>query len=199
MDNSIYQKGGINDVCNYVIVKNNPKYINSVMYQLEMVTNIYSGKRYGAKPLYEPYYESELNHISIAVVQFKLLQAIDKSDFVLAKELVKLLKKNYHRLALQIQKISVIFDILYSDIVIDSNMTNFNRHYKWITKKDKLLCTKYDNDAKYFYDIYTKIYNKDYNIEELVLKLINSDAFASGEKLSMRKRFDFLIEKLYEL
>ena len=147
----------------------------------------------------ETVYENDLNHISIAVVQFKLLQAIDKSDFVLAKELVNLLKKNYHRLVLQIQKLSVIFDILYSDIVIDSNMTNFSRHYKWITEKDKLLCTKYDNDAKYFYDIYTKIFNKDYNIEELVLKLINSDDFASGEKLSMRKRFDFLIEKLYEL
>ena len=53
ISNSIYQKGGINDVCNHVLVKNNPNYVNSVMYQLEMVGNITSGKRYGAKTLYD--------------------------------------------------------------------------------------------------------------------------------------------------
>ena len=106
INNSIYQKGGINDVCNYVLVKNNPKYINSVMYQLEMVTNINSGKRYGAKTLYEPYYENDLNHISISVVQFKFAQSIDKSDFVLGKELARLLKKNYHKLILQSSRCS---------------------------------------------------------------------------------------------
>ena len=199
INNSIYQNGGINDVCNYVIVKNNPKYINSVMYQLEMLTNISNGKRYGAKTMYEPYYETKLNHMSLPVVQFRMLQAIDKSDFELVKELANLLKKNYHKLPLPIQRVSVIFDILYADIVIDSNLNDFKRHYKWITEKEKLLCLKYSGDIKYYYDIYTKIYNKDYNIEELIKELINSDIFSSGEKLSTEKRFDFLLEKLHSM
>lgn len=199
INNSIYQKGGINDVCNYVLIKNNPKYINSVMYQLEMITNISSGKRYGAKTLYEPYYEERLNHISLPVVQFKMSQAIDKNDFTLVKELANLLRKNYHKLLLPIQKVSVIFDILYADIVIDANIHNFKRHYNWITEKEKTICLKYPDDMKYYYDIYTKIYNKDYNIKELVKKLINSDVLSDGEKLSVEKRFDFLLDKLQNM
>ena len=61
INNSVYQKGGINDVCNHVTVKNNPNYINSILYQLEMIGNVTSGKRYGAKTFYEPYFENKLN------------------------------------------------------------------------------------------------------------------------------------------
>ena len=142
LNNSVYQEGGINDVCNHMLIKKNPKYLNSIMYQLEMITNIYIGKRYGAKTSYEPYYEEKLNHISYAVVQLRFLQAIDKDDFLLAKELSELLKKNYHNIMFPQIKIGIIFEILYTDLVIDKNMRSFRRHFKWIGEKEKLLCSK---------------------------------------------------------
>ena len=58
-----------------------------------MISNIISGKRYGAKTFYEPYFEEKLNHITIPVAQFKFLQAIDKSDFAEAKRIAGILNK----------------------------------------------------------------------------------------------------------
>lgn len=196
INNSMYQKGGINDVCNHMLAKKNPKYINAIMYQLEMVSNIYNGKRYGAKTSYEPYYENNLNHITVAVVQFRFLQAIDKDDFPLAKEMSTLLKKNYHNIMIPQLKMAMIFEILYADLVIEKNMTSFRRHFKWITEKEKVLCTKYNTDISYYYNIYNKIYNKDYSIEEDIIDLYESEAFQLGEKLSIKKKFDYLLESI---
>ena len=97
LDNSLYNETGVNDVCNYVHIKKNPNYLYSIMYQLEMVSNITKGKRYGAKCKYKGYYEEKLNHITLPVVQFELYQAIEHEDYVKAKELQLLLIKNYHR------------------------------------------------------------------------------------------------------
>ena len=196
INNSIYQKGGINDVCNHVLVKNNPKYINSILFQLEMVANISSGKRYGAKTLYEPYFEDKLNHITLTVAQLRFYQAIDKSDFVEAKRISDIITKNYRSTPILLQKLSVIFIILYADIVISNNMSNFKRHFKWIGEKEKSICMKYEYDLKYYYDIFEMIYNGNYNINEKLEKFLRSDLLMQGEKLSLEKMFSFLIEKL---
>ena len=196
LNNSIYQPGGINDVCNHVLIKNNPKYINSVMYQLEMVTNINNGKRYGAKTTYEPYYEDKLNHITFAVVQFKFLQAIDKDDFETAKQMADLLRRNYHNIFIPQLRLSMIFEILYTDLVIDKNMTSFRRHFKWITEKEKLLCSKYETDLTYYYNLYNKIYNKDYDIIEEYITICDSEAFMEGESLSIEKKYKYLLETI---
>ena len=196
INNSMYQEGGFNDVCNHMLVKKNPKYLNAIMYQLEMVSNIYNGKRYGAKTSYEPYFESKLNHITLAVVQFKFLQAIDKDDFETAKKMSELLLKNYHGIFMLTSKVSVLFEILYTDLVIDMNMNAFRRHFKWIGVKEETLCKKYAFDLSYYYNIYNKIYNKDYSIEDDISLLYESEAFNVGEKLSIKKKFDILLEKI---
>jgi hypothetical protein len=196
INNSLYQKGGINDVCNHMIVKKNPKYINSILYQLEMITNITNEKRYGAKTLYEPYFEDTLNHITLPVAQFSFMQAIDKSDFAKAKDIAKIMRKNYHRIPMLFQRISIIFEILFADIVIEQNMCSFRTHFKWINEKEKMLCTKQQFEISYYFNIYNKIYNGDYNIKEEVNKLLSSEVLLSGERLSLEKKFNYLIEKL---
>lgn len=196
LNNSIYQEGGFNDVCNHKLVKQNPKYIYSIMYQLEIITNITNGKRYGAKTLYEPYFEDKLNHLTLPVAQLRFYQAIDKSDFVEAKRISDIIRNNYRNMPLAVQKISIIFVILFTDIVIDSNINQFKRHYKWITEKEKAICMKYDYDIRHYYDIYTKIYNNDYEILDEVKKFIDSPVLLNGEKLSLEKMMNFLIEKL---
>ncbi len=196
INNSIYQKGGINDVCNHVIVKNNLKYIDSVMYQLEMIGNISKGKRYGAKTFYEPYLESKLNHITIPVAQFRFLQALDKSDFTEAKRISEIIKKNYKSIPLALQKVSVIFTIFFTDIVIDNNMKEFKRHFKWISEKEKVLCLKYDSDIKYNYLIYKKLNDDEFDIKNNIDELLESEVLLEGEKLSLTKMFNFLLEKI---
>ena len=196
INNSIYQKGGINDVCNYVVVKNNPKYIHSILYQLEMLSNIVKGKRYGAKTQYEPFFEDRLNHISLPVAQLKFLQVLDKDDLNEVKRIGEVLKKNYHNILLPAQRVSIIFLILYLDIVIDKNMHLFKRHFKWIGEKEKLLCTKLDYDIKYYYNIYKDIYNGNYDIIGKVEEMLESDSLMMGERLSVKKMYYNLIETL---
>lgn len=196
LNNSIYQEGGFNDVCNHRLVKSNSKYIYSIMYQLEIIANITNGKRYGAKTLYEPYFEEKLNHITLPVAQLRFYQAIDKSDFVEAKRISDIIRKNYNNILLPVQKVSVIFVILFTDIVIEEKFTQFKRHFKWIGEKEKAICMKYDYDIRYYYDIYSKIYRDDYEIKEDVIKLINSPVLLEGEKLSLEKMMNFLVDKL---
>ena len=196
LNNSIYQQGGINDVCNHVVVKRNPKYINSIMFQLEMVANITKGKRYGAKTLYEPYFENKLNHITLPVSQFRFLYAIDKGDFEEAKRISNIMKNNYRSIPFAIHRVSLIFNILYADIVVNESMSDFRRHFKWIGEKDKILCQKYESEIKYYYEIYNNIYNHNYEIKKIIDELLASDILASGERLSLEKMFNFLTEKL---
>jgi hypothetical protein len=196
LNNSIYLKGGFNDVCNHVLVKNNPKYINSVLYQLEMISNIISGKRYGAKTFYEPYFEEKLNHITIPVAQFKFLQAIDKSDFAEAKRIAGILKRNYNKIPMPIQRVTIIFPILFTDIVIDQNIKEFKRHFKWIHRQEKELCTKSDSDIKFNYLIYEKLSKDEFDIKDIIDSILNSDILASGERLSLAKMYQFLLDKI---
>jgi hypothetical protein len=196
LNNSIYLKGGFNDVCNHVLVKNNPKYINSVLYQLEMISNIISGKRYGAKTFYEPYFEEKLNHITIPVAQFKFLQAIDKSDFAEAKRIAGILKRNYNKIPMPIQRVTIIFPILFTDIVIDQNIKEFKRHFKWIRTQEKELCTKSDSDIKFNYLIYEKLSKDEFDIKDIIDSILNSDILASGERLSLAKMYQFLLDKI---
>lgn len=195
-NNSIYTKGGINDVCNHIMVKNNPKYINSIMYQLEMVGNISKGKRYGAKTLYEPYFDNNLNHITLAVCQLRFLQVVDKDDIEEIKRISNIIKNNYHKIPMPLQRVSIIFSILYTDIVINENMRDFKRHFKWITDKEKMICMKLNYDVKYYYNIYNMINDGDYKIENEINELVESDILGEGEKLSVKKMMDNLTNKL---
>lgn len=196
INNSVYQKGGINDVCNHVMIKHNKNYIDSIMYQLEMINNITSGKRYGAKTLYEPYFEDKLNHITITVAHFRFLQMIDKSNFQEAKRISEIIKKSYRYIPFAGQRVAIIFSILFTDIVIDHNMKEFKRHFKWINEKEKMLCMKFDSDMKYNYLIYEKISNDEFDVNVLVNELLESDGLLEGERLSLTKMFNFLLETI---
>ena len=44
----------------------------------------------------------------------------------------------------------------FTDIVIDQNIKEFKRHFKWIHRQEKELCTKSDSDIKFNYLIYEK-------------------------------------------
>lgn len=196
LNNSIYIKNGINDVSNGVFISKNKKYINTIMYQLEVVGNIIRGKRYGAKATWEPYYETRLNHISLPVIELLLYNAIDHDDFNSALEYSKLLEKNYHNCYFVIQKISVLFDLLYTDIVINNDINKFKRRFSRITKQEQKIICRPKTDLDLLFKIYQKIYHKNYEISGLVKQLINDETIYKGEKLSLEKRYNFLIEKL---
>ena len=196
LNNTMYSKYGVNDVCNHINVKNNPKYIDSIMYQLEMLSNSAKGKRYGAKCLYKGYFEEELNHITIPVVHFKFYQAIEHDRFDEAKELAKVMKKNYGKMIFWMQRLAFYFEILYADIVLYMDMNAFRRDFKRLGKKEKMYCTKEGTDVSFYYKIFESIYNKEYDIEPLITELLSQDGFTSGEKLSLKKKYSFLISKL---
>lgn len=193
INNSIYTENGINDVCNYVMVKKNPRYIEAICYQLEMMANIYKGKRYGAKTKYGGYYENKLNHISLPVVQFKFYAACDHSDFNKAKEYISLIENNYANILFPIQRVAVSFDLMWADLVIDNNMDKFRRHFRRMTSVEKSLCGKADTDINCYYQIYERIYKNNFEIEDLIEQLTADENSFAGELLSLKKRMHFLL------
>ena len=58
------------------------------------------------------------------------------------------------------------------------------------------MCSKYPYDLVHYLNIYNKIHNKDYSIEDDVYNLCESDAFLEGEKLSIKKKFDYLLNRI---
>lgn len=196
LNNSLYSSNGVNDVCNHVFAKKNPKYIDSIMYQLEMLANVSRGKRYGAKCHYKGYYEEKLNHITIPVVQFRFYQAIEHNRFDEAKELSIVMRKNYSSMIFWMQKLAFYFEILWSDIVLEMNMNMFRRDFKKIGSKAKMFCQKEGTDVFYYYKIYERIYNGNFEVFDLLEEMLNQDTVLTGEELSMRKKMDFLNEKL---
>ena len=196
INNSLYSEFGVNDVCNHINVKNNPKYIDSIMYQLEMLANVARGKRYGAKCLYKGYYEERLNHITIPVVQFKFYQAIEHDRFEEAKELVKIMKSNYNKMIFWVQRLAFYFEILYSDIVLEMDMKAFKRDFRRIGDKEKIYSKKEGTDVYFYYKIFENVYNGNYDIKDLVLELLNQEGFSQGERFSLEKKYNLLISKL---
>ena len=196
LNNSLYSKFGVNDVCNHINVKNNPKYIDSIMFQLEMLSNISKGKRYGAKCLYKGYFEDKLNHITIPVVQFKFYQAIEHNRFDEAKELANVMRKNYNKMAFWVQRLAFYFEILYADIVLEMDMKAFKRDFRRIGDKEKEYCKKTGSDVYFYYKIYEAINNKEYDILGFVNELLLQEDFLVGERLSLEKKFNLLIDKI---
>ena len=75
-------------------------------------------------------------------------------------------------------------------------MREFKRHFKWISEKEKLLCMKFDSDIKYNYLIYEKLSKDEFDIDALVTDLLESDVLLEGERLSLTKMFQFLLDKI---
>lgn len=196
INNSIYLEYGVNDVCNHINCKKNPKYIDAILYQLAMVGNVIKGKRYGAKVNYVGYYENPLNNITVSSAQFMFYQAIDRGNFSEAEEIIKVITSSYHNLPIYIQRVAVIFEILWADIVLFTDMNRFKRHYHWIGVKERMFCQKINSDIKKNYDIYTSIFEGKYDIKELVNELFESGIYKDGELLSIKKKFNYLTEKL---
>lgn len=196
LNNSLYSEFGVNDVCNHVNVKKNPKYINSILFQLEMLSNVVKGKRYGAKCLYKGYYEEKLNHITVPVVQLMFYQAIEHDRLDEAKSLSIIMRKNYANMLFWMQKLAFYFELLWADLVIDKDMKLFRRDFTKINSKMKEVCLKEGTDVYFYYQIYNSIYNNNYEIRNLVENLLKEESLLSGERLSLEKKFNYLIDVL---
>lgn len=196
--NSIYIPNGFNDVSNAHFIRKNKKYIDSLMYQLEVSGNILRGKRYGAKTMYNGYYEDKLNHISIPVVQFKYYHAIDHLDLIEATKYYELLNDNYYNVLLPIQRALINLDLMWGDLVLKKSFSAFKRHFMRMTNKEILYCERnMDADLGIIYQIFKKINQHNFQIEQDIEKLI-TEASSDGEALSLKKRFDLLVQTLKE-
>jgi hypothetical protein len=95
-----------------------------------------------------------------------------------------------------IQRVTIIFPILFTDIVIDQNIKEFKRHFNWIRTQEKELCMKSDSDIKFNYLIYEKLSKDEFDIKDIIDSILNSDILASGERLSLAKMYQFLLDKI---
>ena len=195
LNNTVYLDNGMNDVCNAVRVRKNPKCLDSILYQLEMLSNISLGKRYGAKTQYNGYYGAKLDHLTFPVAQFMFLQEVDRGNFEKAEEHIRVIAKNTGNLHVPVQKVAALFEVLWADIVIMEDMSIFKRHYKRIGAKEMFVCNRYP-EYNTLFNMYTDIYEKKYDVTDYLEKILNKENFGSGEFLSIEKKFNFLKDKL---
>lgn len=194
--NSIVIKGGINDMCNHIYLKKDPKLVNSVLYELEFNRNVFLGKRYRAKTSYPIYLDGTLNHITFPAYLYRFYYAIDKNDLRLAKRYINKIKNDYNKLSMLPIKTIALFEMMYADIVLENNMKAFRFHFSNIDENMKKIM-KMSPDMQYFYQIYQKIYDDKYDIKEEMDKLI--DCYENGEKESISFKLELLNNKLEDL
>ena len=196
INNTMYSSTGINDVSNGIFIKNNPKYLETILYQLEVTSNIYNDKRFGTKTFYDCFYEGKLNHISLPAVQFKFYYAIDHDDLEQALRLGNILNDNYYNIILPIQRVAIIFDIMWCDIVIKRNMHLFKMHFRRIKGLELKMCKIENTDVNCFYKIYKSIYDGENDISGYIEDLKINLEMHEGEAKSLEKRLAYLNESI---
>ena len=196
LNNTYYTPGGMNDRCNAKLIKDNPKYVDAINYQLAVFGNIYLGKRFGAKVNIKPYYEEKLNHVTLPVVEFLLYSAIDHDNFQEVLELGALLERNYHNFYFLLQRLLVNFDLMWIELVVNKNENSFRRRFRKIKEKGKAICLKPDTDINFYYRLYASIYEGNKDISSFINELEAAQCFNKGERLSLFKRMNYLKKAL---
>jgi len=195
--NTIPTKGGLNDVCNYLNVKKNPKYIDAILYQLEVTTNVFLGKRMGTKTLYTGYYEIPLDHITLPNALFKFYYEIDHDNYDNARVYINDIKKSLSHLVHIQHHLLSIYEIVWFDLAIDKNIARAKIDFSSITDMEKRLLITDGTIFKAYYDMYNEVINGNNDIDSYV-KLILDESDSSGEMLSTNKRFEILKRSLTE-
>lgn len=179
--NSIYNKDGINDICNIIRCKKNKDFLEGVLYQLDIYSNLSEKEKF--KSNYNP--SDDVGNIfsNVAIYRFKYFKYYNEKNKDKMEYYYKLLKKSYKSIYLPILKYTILLLILNHEFVFKNDIVLLKRSVK-LSSKDLLAFKK----IKLEYEMYLFFVENIINKNELTTDIL--------EDIIINKPSDIL-EKLH--
>ncbi len=167
--NSIYNKDGINDICNIVRCKTNKQYLEGFLYQLDIYSNISSKNKF--RSIYNPSDDVGNIYSNITIYRFKYFRALSENNFEKMEYYYTLIKRSYNYIPLYFLKLSILLLILNHEFMYKKDLNLLRRSVK-LNKRDQVLFKKMKDEYQVYLFFKNCILNKEENFldfEKLII------------------------------
>lgn len=147
--NSLYDKNGINDICNVIRGVKNKEFLEGFFYQLDVVSKLSNGLKLGNSK-FKPSDNSGHIYSNVTIWRLKYFEAFEKKDDEKLQHYYKLLKRNIDRVGMYVLKMPIMFVILFHEFALNNNVEAVKRSLLKFSKKDILKLEKYDVEYKLY-------------------------------------------------
>lgn len=142
--NSVYNKEGINDVCNIIRCRKNKDYLEAMLYQLDIVANVSLKSKFKSK--YNPSDSCGNVIIDVSVYRFKYLKAFNEKNIGEMERYYILLKRKYNSINLGVLRVSILIMLLNHEFMIKKDVLILKNRLNRMKKKDLLLLKKFNEE-----------------------------------------------------
>lgn len=181
--NCMYHKDGINDICNIVRCMKNKDYLEGVLYQLDIVSNVTINDKFKSK--YNPSDDVKNIYANVSIYRFRYLKAYNEGNIEKMNYYYKLLRKKYNSIYLPMLKLPTLILLLNHEFIINNDIVELTKIVNRVSSRDVKLFKKYPFEYSLF--VFYKdgvVLKKEYNYnlldnyiisnpEDLVEKLNN--------------------------
>ncbi len=149
--NSIYNKYGINDVCNIVKCYKSKDFLEGVLFQLDIVGNITINNK--IKSIYNPVDDVGDIISNVTIWTLRYYKAYNEKKFDSMDYYYNLLNKNYNKVYFSILKPSILVLLLNHSFIINRDISKVRKILNKINIKDNkyIKQSKYENKIIEFY------------------------------------------------
>lgn len=144
--NSIYNKEGINDVCNIVRCYKDKEYLEALLYQLDIYSNIAIENKFKSK--YKPKEEVGNLITDISLCRIRYLKAYHEKNQVKLSDCYLYMKRKYSNIPIPILKIPILVMLLNHEFMVMKNISLVERRLKRIRKKELESIKKFKDEYK---------------------------------------------------
>lgn len=192
--NSIYNKEGINDICNIVRCYKDKDYLEALLYQLDIYSNVAIENKFKSK--YKPKEEVGNLITDISLCRIRYLKAYHEKHEQKLSECYFYMKRKYSNIPLPILKTPILVMLLNHEFMVMKNISLVERRLKRIKKKDLENIKKFKEEYKivqFYYDI---IINKIEVSNEIFESMYIENPIDLFEKIS--NKWIVSIKRVYE-
>lgn len=132
--NSIYSSDGINDICNLIRCRENKDYLEAILYQLDIVSNISINNKFKSK--YKPSDDCGNTIANISVYRFKYYKAYSEKNIEKMEHYYLLIKRKYNNIKLFMLKIPSLILLLNHEFMIKKDVKLVKSRVNRIRRKD---------------------------------------------------------------
>ncbi len=132
--NSLYTKNGINDICNFINCKRSELFLESLLYQLDVIASLTSDNKF--KSIYNPSDDVKHTPSNISIAKLKYFKAFHEKNNETMEKYYSLLKGYYNKTTFSILKLPALIIILNHEFIIKKDETLVVKTIKRIKNKD---------------------------------------------------------------
>ncbi|MFI3252190.1 MAG: hypothetical protein R3Y60_03515 [bacterium] len=142
--NSIYSEDGVNDICNIVRCKRNKDYLEGVLYQLDVISNVSIEQKFKSK--YKP--KDDVGNVvsNVSIHRIKYLKAYSEKNVEKMEYHYMYLRRNYSRINMMILKFPILILLLNHEFIIKKDVIAVGKRVSRITKKEYATLKKFKDE-----------------------------------------------------